>query len=513
MRLITLTRLADGWSRVERGLDRWCPPGANPLSHLGAIACLMFALLLVSGIYLYVLFDTSVSGAWRSVEQLSQQQPGGWLRSLHRYAADGFVISVWLHLLRELLLGRYRRFRRMSWLTGVVLLPLMYLSGIGGFWLSWDQLGQYSALASAELLDALPLFANSLSRNFLDPEAINDRLFSLLIFVHLGVPLMMLFALWFHLQRITRPALLPPKPILLALLALLSVMVLVWPVINLEPADLSLVPVGLPLDWIVLHLHPLTDVLGTTATWGLIGIILAGLLALPLRRESALPVAVVDADNCNGCRRCVADCPYAAITLEAHPNGKPGRQIAVVDADRCASCGICAGSCPSATPFRSAQDLVSGIDLPQLTIGALREQLAQGLARAGPGAVVVFGCDHGADLGQLKAQRWVPLSLLCIGMLPPSFIEYALRQGASAVLVVACRPGACAYRLGERWTHERLNGLREPALRVSVPAERWQLLHAGPGDEAEVVNAGSHLWEQLQQPMQDRRQGEAADHG
>ena len=54
---------------------------------------------------------------------------------------------------------------------------------------------------------------------------------------------------------------------------------------------------------------------------------------IELRREQALPVAVVDADNCNGCRRCVADCPYAAITLEAHPNGKPGRQIAVVAAE------------------------------------------------------------------------------------------------------------------------------------------------------------------------------------
>lgn len=484
--------------RLERSLDRWCPPGANPLSHLGAIACLMFALLLLSGIYLFVLFDTSVSGAWTSVDALSRQQPGSWLRSLHRYAADGFLIAVWLHLLREALLGRYTRFRRMSWLTGVVLLPMVYLSGIGGFWLNWDQLGQYSAIASAEMLDALPLFSTSLSRNFLLPEAVNDRLFSLLIFVHLGVPLLMVFALWFHLQRITRPQLLPPRQLARTLLLAVGLLALVVPVLSLPAADLGFVPSALRLDWIVLHLHPLADAIGPRLAWGLIAATLLLLLLLPLRQPPALPVAVVDADNCNGCQRCVADCPYAAITLEAHPNGKAGRQIAVVAADRCASCGICAGSCPSATPFRSTEILVSGIDMPQQTIAALRQQLEAALAEAEEPLIVVFGCDHGADVYGLAGPRRVCLSLLCIGLLPPSFVEYALRAGAAGVLVVGCASGGCAFRFGEALTAERLNGQREPHLRVSVPRSRWQLINAGRGDESRVRAAAQQLWERLQ---------------
>jgi ferredoxin/coenzyme F420-reducing hydrogenase delta subunit len=486
------------WMRIERGLDRWCPQGANPLSHLGSIAGLMFVVLLLSGIYLYVYFDTSVTGAWSSIEGLSRQPPGGSVRSLHRYAADAFMIAVWLHLLRELLLGRYTGFRRMSWLTGVVLLPMMYLSGIGGFWLSWDRLGQYSALASAELLDALPLLSTALSRNFLQPEAVNDRLFSLLTFVHLGLPLLMLFALWFHLQRITRPAWFPPRALSWALLLTLALLALALPVLSQAPADLSKVASALPLDWILLHLHPLADALGPGLVWVLIAAVLGLLLLLPLGRQLPRPVAVVDADNCNGCQRCVADCPYAAITLEAHPNGKPGRQIAVVAAERCASCGICAGSCPSATPFRSTEALVSGIDLPQQTIAALRHQLELVISQASEPSVVVFGCDHGARVEQIADARTLPLSLLCIGQLPPSFVEYALRAGAVGVLVVGCAADGCAFRFGSALTEERLLGRREPHLRLSVPRQRWQYLPAGPGEEACVSAAARQLWERLQ---------------
>ena len=94
--------LQRAWLALARALDRIFPAGGNPLAHLGALACLLFAALLVSGIYLYVAFDTSVGGAWASIDTLSRQQPlaGGWLRSLHRYAADAFVLVTLLHLLR-----------------------------------------------------------------------------------------------------------------------------------------------------------------------------------------------------------------------------------------------------------------------------------------------------------------------------------------------------------------------------------------------------------------------------
>ena len=61
---------------------------------------------------------------------------------------------------------------------------------------------------------------------------------------------------------------------------------------------------------------------------------------------------------CNGCGRCVVDCPYSAVQLIPHTLKGTYKMQAQVDAALCASCGICAGACPSSTPFRSVGELV-----------------------------------------------------------------------------------------------------------------------------------------------------------
>lgn len=480
-------RALAAWRALEQGFDRIFGSVGNPLRQLGALAFLAFWLLAVSGIWLYAVFDTSAAGSYESIEALSASRAsiGGLMRSLHRYGTDAFILFTALHLLREALHGRWRWFRGFSWWTGSALLPLVAVSAVGGFWLNWDRLGQFSAIATAEWLDALPLLANPLARNFLGAGAVSDRLFSLFIFVHLGVPLLLLFGLWFHIQRITAAAVFPPRRLMTGTLLCLLALALLAPVRGQGPANLAEVPATLALDWFVLFVHPLMYASSATLTWALVAgawLLLMLLPWLPAPRR-AEPVAVVDPANCNGCRRCFADCPYAAITMHPHPNGRPGRQLARVDPDLCASCGICAGSCPSSTPFRSAAELVTGIDMPQLTVGVLRERLRSGLkAMHAPRPIVVFGCAEGADASQLQGDDVLALPLICTGQLPPSFVEYALRDGAAGVLVASCREGGCAFRLGARWTAERLAGQREPHLRASVPAERVASAQADAGE-------------------------------
>ena len=121
--------------KLDHQFDAFFGAAANPWRHLGALGFLFLWIVVVSGIYVYIMFDTSVAGAYESIESLSREQPlfGGLLRSLHRYASDAFLIVTLLHLAREFLLGRYRGFRAFSWLTGVPLLWLTYAAGIGGF--------------------------------------------------------------------------------------------------------------------------------------------------------------------------------------------------------------------------------------------------------------------------------------------------------------------------------------------------------------------------------------------
>jgi coenzyme F420-reducing hydrogenase delta subunit/ferredoxin len=228
------------------------------------------------------------------------------------------------------------------------------------------------------------------------------------------------------------------------------------------------------------------------ALWALVGAATLFLLLLPALPRPAAAVAVVHPNGCNGCRRCLDDCPYAAITMVPHPEGE-GRQFAQVNADLCASCGICAGSCPSSTPFRGGPDLVTGIDMPQLPVARLRRSLDRKLdALTGSQKIVVFGCDAGVRVEALAGAEVASLSLICIGMLPPSFVEYALRRGAAGVLVSGCRAGGCAYRLGNRWTEERLVGAREPHSRAgvrNVRRGRLRIVWADRGEEGALRKA------------------------
>lgn len=492
--------VATPFRRCEEAFDQCFDGRDNPFRHLGALGLFFLWIIVGSGIYLYIVIDTGINQVYTSIGDITRDQWyfGGILRSLHRYASDGFMLVMGLHLLREWAYGRYTGFRFYSWITGVPIIWLAFASGIGGYWLVWDQVAQFSAIATTELLDLLPLFSEPSARNFLAPDSINDRIFTLFVFIHIGLPILLLCALWAHVQRISHIDHLPSRRVMIGTAATLLALSLIKPAVSAPPADLTIVPREIGLDWFILFLHPLTDLTSPTFVWTLLLGLTLLLLALPfMPQRKQGPIAVVDPANCNGCTRCQVDCPYAAVTMAPHPT-RNGYRIAIVDPALCASCGICAGSCPSSTPFRSQQTLVTGIDMPQLPLDALRAELEARLAAlTGQTRVIVFGCAHGAPTDSLNASDTAAMTLICAGMLPPSFVEYALRTGADGVMIASCRHGGCEYRLGERWTIERLTRQREPQLRGKVPAERLAAVFVSANDGQALADAVSEFRSRL----------------
>ena len=366
------------FERLERLLDRAFPPAWQPLFHLGALGFFFYWVVAVSGIYLYIFFDTGVAAAYGSVEYLTHRQwyVGGVMRSLHRYASDAMIVVMVLHLLREFSLDRYRGPRWFTWVTGVPIVLLVVAAGITGYWLVWDKLAQYVAVVTTEWLDQLPIFGQSIARNFLSPDSLDDRFFTLLVFMHIVLPLLLLLVLWIHLQRVSRPQINPARGLAVGMFLTLLALSVVKPALSQGPADLATVPALVGLDWFYLGFYPLLESWPGAASWGMLGALILILLALPwLPPLKRAPVAVVDLANCNGCTRCANDCPYNAITMMPRTDGRAFEREAVVNASLCVSCGICAGACPTSMPFRRASELVPGIDLPGLTIAALRDRV------------------------------------------------------------------------------------------------------------------------------------------
>jgi CDP-4-dehydro-6-deoxyglucose reductase, E3 len=280
--------LRAAFMRAERVFNAAFGDKLNPLYHLGAISFFLFWVVGTTGLVLYAFFDTSVAGAYASVEAITR---GAWgagsaIRTLHRYASDAMVLTMWLHLARYLAFDRLRGFRWFSWVSGVALLALVYAAGANGYMLPWDRLAQFVTQASFEWIDWLPGFGGTLIRNFIAPEHVSDRLFSLLVFIHVGVPLATLALMWVHVQRVPKASTQPPRPIALALGAALLLLALVLPVASQGPADLRSVPAALEFDWFLLLLYPLVYLWPVGAVWALVAGASALLLLLPWLRLS-----------------------------------------------------------------------------------------------------------------------------------------------------------------------------------------------------------------------------------
>src|SRR3990172_2000222 len=274
--MLKLTQKVGQWAfrRADGVFNRVFGEHLNPLFHLGALAYLMLWVVVVTGLYLYVFFKTGVQEAYGSVEYLSVRQwwLGGVLRSVHRYASDAMVLTMGLHLARHFIFDHYRSFRWFSWLSGVIVLWLVCASGVNGYMLPWDRLAQFVTIATAEWLDALPVFGGTLIRNFIFEGAVNDRLFSLLSFIHVGLPLAVLLVLWIHTQRVPRASVMPPRELAIYALVALVVLSLLQPVHSQGgPADLSAAVTGLELDWFYLPVYALLYRWTPIEVWYLIG--------------------------------------------------------------------------------------------------------------------------------------------------------------------------------------------------------------------------------------------------
>ena len=464
--------LLRGFELIERPFDRLFGPALNPVAQLGALGFFFFWIVAVSGIYLFIFFDTGIERAYESVEHLTHAYwfHAGVMRSLHRYASDLMVVMVVVHLLREFANDHYRGTRWFSWLTGVPIIWLLYTSGITGYWLVWDKLAYYVALTTSELLDYLPIFGEPIARNFISTGTLTSRFFTLMVFMHVAVPLFLLFIMWVHILRISRPRMNPPR--MLAALTLIALTgVSVWkPALSQGHVDLTKAPVEIGLDWFYLPLYPLTALWGKGAVWAFLAAfsVMIGLMPWlpPLRRAKP---AAVDLAHCNGCARCADDCPYEAIRMVRRSDGLPFPAEAQVNPALCVSCGICVGACPSSTPFRRSRELKTGIDLPDYPLAELRARtVAAAQALAGPARILVFACEHGG------AAAWpggVPLP--CAAMAPPSLIDYVLsKKLADGVVVAGCAERACFNRLGIAWTQQRFAQQRDPYLRSRVPRDR-----------------------------------------
>ena len=87
---------------------------------MGGITFLMFLVTVVTGVYLMFYYRPTAEYAYADMKYLEFDMPFGMLmRNMHRWAAHGMVIAVWLHMFRVFMTGSYKPPREFNWVVGV----------------------------------------------------------------------------------------------------------------------------------------------------------------------------------------------------------------------------------------------------------------------------------------------------------------------------------------------------------------------------------------------------------
>ena len=444
--------------RISYALSGIYSSRLNPIYYLGAITVFLLILDVISGVYLFFFYDVDPGRAYRSVEAISSSFLGNLMRGVHRYSSDGLILFAVLHMLHMILTDRFRMFRWVAWVSGVGTLLIFIVIGLSGYLLVWDERAQLAGLLTAKFFSVIPIFGHTLMSAFLGTDVKNlGGLFRILLFGHIAVTILLVFTLWIHVMRISRPRLFPPR-YLMILLTLYTVAVsLLFPARSDPPADLGRIPFGMSMDWFYLTGFPLLKVLPLSLNW-VVFLGFFGLLAIfPwLIKGRRNPPARVIEDRCEGCRQCFEDCPYEAIYMR---RVSPEEEKAFVIESKCAGCGICVASCSYGA---SIIDTV-----PHSSILRRIEEERPDL--------VIFRCPFSAEVKEKKGIR--VFTLPCVGAVNTLWMKEILKL-SKGVMLVSCDGPDCYFREGVSWSEERFLRRRRPRLLRSLEGGRIRILEA-----------------------------------
>jgi len=119
---------------------------------LGLIALFLLVFTTLSGILLMIYYNPSIENAYNTVKDLKYVVFGGNLiRNIHKWAGEGMLIFVLLHMARVLLTGSYKRGREFNWVVGIVLLALTFVLNFTGYLLPWDQLSYWALVIGSNI--------------------------------------------------------------------------------------------------------------------------------------------------------------------------------------------------------------------------------------------------------------------------------------------------------------------------------------------------------------------------
>jgi ubiquinol-cytochrome c reductase cytochrome b subunit len=158
----------------------------------GSAALTVFALQLVTGILLALIYVPSAGEAWNSLQILNHEITLGWfIRALHGWGSDFMLAIVLIHMVQVFLFGAYKFPRELTWIMGVLLLLVTLGMAFTGQVLRFDQDAYWGLGIGASISSRVPvmgpLIVNLLLGGPIIGGATLSRFFALHVFVIPGL--------------------------------------------------------------------------------------------------------------------------------------------------------------------------------------------------------------------------------------------------------------------------------------------------------------------------------------
>ncbi|MCI0406826.1 MAG: cytochrome b N-terminal domain-containing protein, partial [candidate division Zixibacteria bacterium] len=187
-------------------LRKLLPPSTNWFFTLGGAALFLFAVQIVTGIFLALYYAPTPDGAHASVTYIQEKVLfGKIIRGIHNWAASFLMVIVPLHLLRVFLFSAYKKPRELTWIFGVCLLLLTAAFAFTGYLLPWDQKGYWATVVGTNMMGLVPLVGEYILKIVRGGMELGALALTRFYAVHvLILPSLLIFFLGLHLYLITK---------------------------------------------------------------------------------------------------------------------------------------------------------------------------------------------------------------------------------------------------------------------------------------------------------------------
>lgn len=156
--------------------------------YFGGMTLFLFIIQVGTGALLLLYYRPSASEAYESVQFIMTRVPFGWLvRSIHAWSANLMVAAAVAHLVSVLFLHAYRPPRELTWMTGLLLLLLIFAFGFTGYLLPWNELSFFATRVGTDIAATIPLAGHFIVRFLRGGDDVTGATLTRLFGVHVAI--------------------------------------------------------------------------------------------------------------------------------------------------------------------------------------------------------------------------------------------------------------------------------------------------------------------------------------